>query len=67
MLASLLILRSPLYLQRPVAFSVFGLGLLANTYLAAPTPGLEWFLPIFLLKLLLSHLLREEPYRPAQA
>jgi len=30
---------------------------------AAPQ-GLEWFLPLFYLKLLISHVLREEPYRP---
>jgi len=26
--------------------------------------GLEWFLPTFYIKLLLSHLPKEEPYRP---
>jgi hypothetical protein len=31
-----------------------------------PQPqGLEWFLPLFYLKLLVSHLPTEEPYRPA--
>jgi hypothetical protein len=64
MFASLLILLIPLYLQRPVAFSIFGLGLLLALYLDTPVPGLEWFIPVFLLKLLVSHLLREEPYRP---
>lgn len=64
MFASLLILLIPLYLRRPVAFSMFGLGLLLALYLDTPVPGLEWFIPVFLLKLLLSHLLREEPYRP---
>lgn len=62
--ASLLILSIPLYLRRPVAFSVFGLGLLLAIYLDTPFSGLEWFIPVFLLKLLVSHLLREEPYRP---
>ncbi len=64
MFASLLILLIPLYLRRPVAFSMFGLGLLLALYLDTPVPGLEWFIPVFLLKLLVSHLLREEPYRP---
>jgi hypothetical protein len=64
MFTSLLILQIPLYLQRPVAFSMFGLGLLLALYLDTPAPGLEWFIPVFLLKLLVSHLLREEPYRP---
>ncbi len=65
MAASALILAIPLYLQRPLAFSLFGSGLLLWLYLDAPIPGLEWFIPVFLLKLLVSHLLREEPYRPA--
>ena len=65
MAASALILAVPLYLQRPLAFSLFGSGLLLWLYLDAPIPGLEWFIPVFLLKLLVSHLLREEPYRPA--
>jgi hypothetical protein len=64
MAASALILLLPLYLQRPAAFSIFGLGLLLSIYVDSPISGLEWFIPVFLLKLLLSHLLREEPYRP---
>lgn len=66
MLVGVLILRLPLYLQRPVAFSLFGLGLLLVLYIDRLTPGMEWFMPVFLLKLLVSHLLREETYRPAQ-
>ncbi|MEM8829930.1 MAG: hypothetical protein AAGE96_11295 [Cyanobacteria bacterium P01_G01_bin.19] len=62
--ASALILRTPLYLQRPVAFGLYGLALLGNSYLFAPTVGLEWFLPLFFLKILISHLLKETPYRP---
>ncbi len=62
--ASILILRTPLYLQRPVAFGLYGLALLGNSYLFAPTVGLEWFLPLFFLKILISHLLKETPYRP---
>ncbi|MEM9304279.1 MAG: hypothetical protein AAGE01_19360 [Pseudomonadota bacterium] len=62
--ATALILISPLYLQRPVALGLFSLVLLGNTYLLAPTPGLEWFLPLFFLKLLVSHLLYETAYRP---
>lgn len=62
--ASILILRTPLYLQRPVAFGLYGLALLGNSYLFVPTLGLEWFLPLFFLKILISHLLKETPYRP---
>ena len=62
--SSILILQTPLYLQRPVAFGLYGLALLGNSYLFAPTVGLEWFLPLFFLKILISHLLKEVPYRP---
>ena len=47
-----LILRSPLYLQRPITLGLYSLALLGDRYLFAPTPGLEWFLPLFFLKLL---------------
>ena len=65
LLASMLILRSPLYLQRPIALGLYGLALLGDRYLLAPTPGLEWFLPLFFLKLLVSHLLKETAYQPS--
>lgn len=61
--ASILIVRSPLYLQRPVALGLYGLSLLGDRYLVTPTFGLEWFLPFFFLKLLGSYLLPETPYR----
>ena len=62
--SSILILKTTLYLQRPVAFGLYLLVLFANSYLFIPTVGLEWFLPIFFLKLLISHLLKETPYDP---
>jgi hypothetical protein len=55
------------YLQRPVALALYACALLVCLYLIRPPPGLEWFLPLFYLKLLVSHLPREEPYRPADA
>jgi hypothetical protein len=64
--ASVMVIRTPLYLQRPVAMLALCGSLVINTYILSPTPGLEWFLPVFYLKLLVCHLLREEPYRPAQ-
>ena len=57
--ASVVILRSPVYLQRPVALGLYGFALLGDRYLFVPTPGLEWFLPLFFLKILVSHLLQE--------
>ena len=67
MLAAGLILASPLYLQRPVALGVYGLVLICDRTLFTPTPGLEWFLSLFFLKLLISHLLKEFPYRPSDS
>lgn len=67
LLAAMLILASPLYLQRPVALGLYGVVLLCDRYLFVPTPGLEWFLPLFFLKLLVSHLLKESPYRPSES
>ena len=65
--ASVIILRSPLYLQRPVALGLYCLALLGNYYLFSSTYGLEWFLPLFFLKILVSHLLGEAPYHPEEA
>ena len=65
LLATGLIMASPLYLQRPIALGLYGLVLMGDRYLLVPTPGLEWFLPLFFLKLLISHLLKESPYSPS--
>jgi len=63
-LASCMILLTPLYLQRPVALILYSVSLLLCLYGLETVAGLEWFLPIFYLKLLVSHILKEEPYRP---
>ncbi|MEM9214432.1 MAG: hypothetical protein AAGD25_08805 [Cyanobacteria bacterium P01_F01_bin.150] len=62
LLAAGLIVVSPLYLQRPIALGLYGLALVGDRYLFTPTPGLEWFLSLFFLKLLVSHLLKEVAY-----
>lgn len=54
----------PLYLQRPVAFICYSATLLFFLYGPEPVTGLEWFVPFFFLKVLMSHAVREEPYRP---
>jgi hypothetical protein len=64
LLATALLVRAPLYLQRPLALALWLGAFWLNTYVLLPTPGLEWFLPLFYLKLLVCHLVREEPYRP---
>jgi hypothetical protein len=65
LMGSALILQAvPLYLQRPVAAGLYVITLLVNFYLLPPTRGMEWFIPVFFLKLLIGHLVQEEPYRP---
>jgi len=63
-LAAAAILLTPLYLQRTVALLLLTLALVIEPHLFDPTPGMEWFVPAFFVKVLVSHLLREEPYRP---
>lgn len=56
--------RLPLYLHRPLAFTAMALALPAAIY-GWPAPvGLEWFAPLFVLKLVCCHAVREEPYAP---
>ncbi|MBE9028721.1 hypothetical protein IQ266_02975 [filamentous cyanobacterium LEGE 11480] len=64
--AAAMIIWAPLYLQRPVALGLYGLALLGDRYWFVPTPGLEWFLSFFFLKLLIGHLLHETPYLPGE-
>jgi hypothetical protein len=65
-LASLLILLTPRYLQRPLAMLLLIVGILIALYILPAPTGFEWFMPAYYVKLLISHLLREEPYRPAE-
>lgn len=64
MIASVTILKAPLYLQRPVAMVFLMGGFLMNSYVLVPTNGLEWFIPMYYTKLLVSHLLMETAYTP---
>jgi hypothetical protein len=63
--SAIVILSVPPYLQRPVALAAYACALLLSMYALARPLGLEWFLPLFCLKLLVSHLPKEEPYRPS--
>ncbi|HRE48602.1 MAG TPA: hypothetical protein PLD47_12825 [Aggregatilineales bacterium] len=60
--AAVIILTVPLYLQRPMSLILFCGGFLLGMYVFPPTPGLEWFIPFFYLKLLVSHLPKEAPF-----
>lgn len=56
----------PRHLQRPAAFAIATLALLAAP--SAPSPdGLAWFGPVLVLKLVVAHAVPEEPYRPRTA
>jgi len=67
LLATVVALVVPLYLQRPAALLLYGGAILLNAYLLPPTAGMEWFVPVLFLKLLVAHVLREAPFRPAGA
>lgn len=64
LLATLLILRTRLCMQRPVAMALTVVGLGIGLVAFPPVPGMAWFVPVFYLKLLVSHLLKEWPYSP---
>lgn len=65
LIASVIVLAIPLYLQRPVAGALIAGGVTLSLYVVPAPLGMEWFLPLYYVKLLSSHLLREEPYRPS--
>ena len=64
-LSSTAILLSAIYLQRTISLSVYSLALIISMMFGS-VPGLEWFLPLFYLRLLVAHLPVEEPYRPIE-
>ena len=64
LVSAAIVLTVPQYLQRPVAVTSYACALLLSIYILRQPAGLEWFLPLFYLKLLVSHLPKEEPYRP---
>jgi hypothetical protein len=65
--AALVILTVPHYLQRPVALGFYAAAIPLSFYGFPPAPGMAWFIPFLFLKLLVSHLVREEPHRPSGA
>jgi hypothetical protein len=62
--AAVVIAVTPLYLRRPAGFGLYAATGLVSLHAFAPPPGMEWFLPLFYLKLLLGHMLAEAPFRP---
>lgn len=66
LIASLIVTRVQLFLQRPVAVLLFVGALFLNTYIFIPSVGLEWFVPVFFMKLLVSHLIKETHFLPVE-
>lgn len=67
MMASVVLIHLlPMYLHRAIALLLVMLSIIIAQLLPAPV-GLEWIAPIFIIKLVLSHGVREEPYRPTIA
>ncbi|HZG87856.1 hypothetical protein [Paenibacillus sp.] len=64
MLAVFIVLRTPLYLRRPVSFLAIMLAAFANFYAIPGVTGMEWLVPLLFVKIVYGHLVREEPYRP---
>ena len=68
LLSSAVVLKVPLYLQRPVAMALVAASIpfSMSRQLVPRTPGLEWFIPLLFLKLLVAHLTVEAPYQPSR-
>ncbi|RKF13684.1 hypothetical protein DBZ36_18095 [Alginatibacterium sediminis] len=64
MISAGIILKTSLHMRRPVALSLYALSVVLTSHYLDSAPGLEWFLPLFYLKLLVCHLLKEAPFRP---
>jgi len=64
MLSVLVVLRTPLYLRRPVSFLAIMLATFANAYAIPVVTGMEWLVPLLFIKIVYGHIVREEPYRP---
>lgn len=60
--SALVTLTVPLYIQRSVALLFVCGAIVLSAYVLLPTAGFEWFIPFLFIKLLVSHLLKEEPY-----
>ena len=63
-LATLILLLTPLYLQRPMAVGLAMLIILVGQLPLFDLAGLNWFIPALMLKLLLGHALKEAPFQP---
>lgn len=61
-LASAVVMSTPLRFQRSVAYVLACVGVLLGLSVFTPTLGLEWFVPVLFIKLVIAHTTYEEPY-----
>lgn len=64
MISTVLVLFSPLYLQRPMAVGLAMIVIMAGQLPLFDIAGLDWFIPALMLKLILGHALKEAPFQP---
>lgn len=64
LIGTVVVIKTPLYLKRPMAFLAITVAVLINIYVLSPVIGFEWLVPALMIKLLYGHLVQEEPYRP---
>lgn len=64
--AAAVILAVPLYLQRAVALMLCALGIVGAQIPLFTVAGLDWFLPLLFLKLLVAHIVKEAPFAVEQ-
>jgi hypothetical protein len=62
-ISTLILLKVPLYLKRPAALTLYSGAILLSVFVIQMPAGWGWFMPLYFLKLLVAHLLKEEPYR----
>jgi len=63
MIAVIMVIRTPLYLKRPISMLLILIAIMLNCYIIAPLTGFEWLMPVLFIKIIYGHLVKEEPYR----
>lgn len=66
MMASIFLIHVlPQYIHRPAALLIVMISIMLSPIVFVGPEGLEWLAAIYMIKLVLSHGVREEPYRPS--
>lgn len=64
LLATMIVISVPLYVQRPVAMGLAMVIIMMGQLPLFQVAGLDWFIPALMLKLILGHALKEAPFQP---